>query len=139
MSIQEKLLKLKGLSQKTEYQLAILIAVVAAGSFMLGRFSHEKMTPLETTAVEKAQITSPSVDLEATVVASEEVREDTNSDSAPVVPSAGSYVGSINSTKYHLPWCAGAKQIKEENKIWFATKEDAAAAGYSPAANCKGI
>ena len=55
------------------------------------------------------------------------------------MPSGGQYVASRNGTKYHLPWCAGAKSISEQNKIWFASKEDAEAAGYTPPANCKGI
>src|SRR5690606_22759248 len=43
------------------------------------------------------------------------------------------YVASKTGSKYHLPWCGGAKQIKEENKVWFQTKEEAEAAGYEPA------
>jgi hypothetical protein len=49
----------------------------------------------------------------------------------------GVYVGSKNGTKYHLPTCPGAKAINEENKVWFQTKEAAAAAGYTPAGNCE--
>lgn len=48
----------------------------------------------------------------------------------------GQFVGSKNGTKYHAPWCSGAKQIKEENKIWFADAADATRAGYTRAANC---
>ncbi len=51
----------------------------------------------------------------------------------------GSIVASKNGTKYHFPWCSGAKNIKEENKIWFNNEEEAKAAGYSPASNCKGL
>ena len=51
----------------------------------------------------------------------------------------GMYVGSISGTTYHLPWCSGAQRIKEENKIWFASKGEAESHGYKPAANCKGI
>lgn len=51
----------------------------------------------------------------------------------------GNYVASKNSTKYHLPWCPGALRIKEENKIWFASKEAAEKAGLTAAANCPGI
>ncbi len=51
----------------------------------------------------------------------------------------GKYVASKKGTKYHLPWCGGAKQITEANKIWFVSKEDAEKAGYTPASNCKGI
>ena len=51
----------------------------------------------------------------------------------------GKYVASKSGAKYHLPWCAGAKRIKEENKVWFDTEEAAIAAGYTPAANCPGL
>lgn len=52
---------------------------------------------------------------------------------------AGRYVASKNGTKYYLPSCSGAKRIKEENKIWFATIEDAKASGKTAATNCKGL
>jgi len=51
----------------------------------------------------------------------------------------GIYVGSKNSNKYHLPNCSGAKRIKEKNKIWFNSKEEAEGVGYTPAANCPGL
>lgn len=51
----------------------------------------------------------------------------------------GDYVASKSGTKYHFTWCPGAQSIKEENKIFFATKEEAERAGYGPAANCKGM
>lgn len=60
---------------------------------------------------------------------------------SPVAPDAqtGNYVASKTGSKYYLPSCAAAKRIKDENKVWFATKELAAAAGYQPATNCKGL
>lgn len=57
----------------------------------------------------------------------------------PQIAAGGQYVASKKGSKYHLPWCAGAKSILEENKIWFASKEEAEKAGYTPAGNCKGI
>ena len=51
----------------------------------------------------------------------------------------GKYVASKKGTKYHLPTCSGAKTMSPENKIWFTTKEEAEAAGFTPAANCKGL
>jgi hypothetical protein len=53
--------------------------------------------------------------------------------------SAGSLVASKNGTKYHFPWCSGAQRIKDANKIWFSTREEAESAGYTPASNCKGL
>lgn len=52
---------------------------------------------------------------------------------------AGGVVASKSGTKYHFPWCAGAKSIKEGNKVWFASTAEARAAGYEPAGNCKGL
>jgi hypothetical protein len=59
---------------------------------------------------------------------------------APIlgVPGQG-YVASKSGTKYYLPTCSGVGRIKEENKVWYATKADAEAAGLTPAANCPGI
>jgi hypothetical protein len=42
------------------------------------------------------------------------------------------FVGSRNSNKYHLATCAVAKRIKPENKVCFASKEDAEKRGYVP-------
>lgn len=60
---------------------------------------------------------------------------------APTAPPAtsGTYVGSRSGTKYHLPSCPGAGRIKEENKVWFQSAEEARANGYTPAANCPGL
>jgi hypothetical protein len=51
----------------------------------------------------------------------------------------GLLVGSINGNKYHFPWCSGASRIKEENKIWFLSYDEALRAGYDKALNCKGL
>ncbi|MFH1178661.1 MAG: hypothetical protein V1711_03010 [bacterium] len=51
----------------------------------------------------------------------------------------GRFVASKNGTKYYLPECAGADRILESNKVWFASVPAAVAAGYTPAANCKGL
>lgn len=57
----------------------------------------------------------------------------------PALNAGGQYVASKNGTRYYLPWCGGVKNIKEENKVWFSSKAAAEAAGYTPAAACKGI
>jgi hypothetical protein len=48
-------------------------------------------------------------------------------------------VASKNGTKYHYPWCTGAKQISEKNLIKFSSIAEARAKGYTPASNCKGL
>lgn len=43
---------------------------------------------------------------------------------------------SSTSKKYHHPWCLGANQIKESNRLWYPTADAARQAGYSLAGNC---
>lgn len=70
----------------------------------------------------------------------EEVRIDTSAMvSATTEEGERVYVASVTGTKYHFPWCSGAQRIKEENQIWFSSKEDAELAGYEPATNCPGL
>jgi competence protein ComEC len=52
-------------------------------------------------------------------------------------PSAGLYVGSIKSDKYHKPSCRHAKSIKPENEIWFDSVEEAKSKGCVPCAVCR--
>ena len=56
----------------------------------------------------------------------------------PQQPTAtsGKYVGSVKSDKYHLPTCEWAERIKDENRIWFQTEEEAIKAGYKPCSVC---
>ena len=51
----------------------------------------------------------------------------------------GKYIASKSGAYYHFPWCAGALRIKEANKIWFQTKQEAEKRGLKPAANCPGL
>jgi len=51
----------------------------------------------------------------------------------------GLLVASKSGTKYHFSSCPGALQIAEKNKIWFSSYTEAQKAGFSPAANCKGL
>ncbi len=51
----------------------------------------------------------------------------------------GQVVASKSGTKYYLPGCAGADRISDVNKVRFDSASAAGAAGYAPAANCKGL
>ena len=132
MSIQELSLKFKGFFSNTEYLLAMLIIVVSLVSFYLGRLSMGERRGV-----------ADSVPMKAAVIeAKTPIMQEIVSTTSPAVEEKAiveTYVASRSGTKYHLPWCPGAKQIKEENKVWFATKADAEKAGYTPASNCKGI
>lgn len=51
----------------------------------------------------------------------------------------GLVVAARSGSSYYFPWCGGAANISEGNRIWFKSEKEAAAAGYLPAKNCKGL
>jgi len=57
---------------------------------------------------------------------------------APVAP-GGFVVAARSGSAYYYPWCGGAQNIGESNKVWFKSEKEAEAAGYAPAKNCKGL
>ncbi len=52
------------------------------------------------------------------------------------VNSQGQYVGSKNSDVYHYPSCHYVDNIKDENKIWFSSVQDAINQGYRACKSC---
>ncbi len=110
---------------ESRYFLAIVVVFVAITSFFLGKISglEEKRQPVK--------------------VYGSAAQSNFSVDSSAPVSARGVYtevvVASKNGTKYHYPWCSGAKQISEQNKITFNSTEEARKAGYTPASNCKGL
>lgn len=47
------------------------------------------------------------------------------------------YVGSKNSLYFHYSDCESAENMKEKNKVYFDTREDAVTQGYSPCPDCQ--
>jgi hypothetical protein len=110
-----------------DLSMLLIIFLVGIGSFGLGRIS----------AHEEARNNELSISDNKEGITGSSFQEPVTSSGSDV--QNGMYVGSRSGASYHLPWCPGAQRIKDENKIWFKTKEEAVLRGYSPAANCKGI
>ena len=131
-SIQEFSAKFKPLLEDDRLFYGLLIVLIAIVSFGLGRLSGAQ--------------NSPYFDENRSIVLQAGAAGAMAASTSPYENSAvdtkegeGMYVGSRNGTKYHLPWCPGASQIKEANKVFFSSKNEAEEAGYTPASNCKGI
>lgn len=106
---------------------AIVLVLVALTAFGLGRQSVGEFEKVGGAAVEEVGLSpAPST-------------AKTTNDSKNINLPSTYYVGSVNGEVYHLPHCSGAQRISEQNKVIFKTKTEAEAAGYRPAANCKGI
>lgn len=127
--LQEIGLKIKQWARRDDIFLSAIIVMVGFGSFAIGRLSalHELSEPLVITHENAPATVARSIDSGRQQV--EAARQ----------PTEGGVVASKTGSKYHFPWCAGSQRIKEANKLWFATVEEARTAGYTPAENCKGL
>lgn len=118
------------------YFVPVIIILVAIIGFCLGRVSglQEKREPVRILDLNN----SPS---NPSLILRERSSDQTNSGEIKGIStdSAEQVVASKNGAKYHYPWCAGAKQISEQNKVTFSSIDEAKKAGYSPATNCKGL
>ena len=111
--------------------LSFVIILVAILSFGIGRLSV--VGDREPIRVE----VDPSISNQVPMTNSQTANVINSNQVVPAPRSFGEVVASKNSNKYHYPHCSGAKQIKEKNKIVFATPAAAEAAGFTLAANCR--
>jgi hypothetical protein len=126
-SIKQVWEKIKGFvhEMKEELLVCFIIILVGISAFGLGKLSVYSSQDDEVRIL--SQYTNTAAAVESTGL--DQIQKSVN----------GEVVASKSGKKYHYPWCAGAKQISEKNKITFNTIEGARAAGYTPAANCKGL
>ncbi len=131
--------KLKSFVADDTLYTAVLLILVAVASFGLGRQSVIEGEPIKTVENKGAIVLSqPTVATPTLAPTPLPVTASGGTETEDPV-SDGEVVASKSGTKYHLPTCSGAKTIKPENLITFASRAEAEAAGYTPAANCKGL
>lgn len=115
---------LKEFFKSNQKDLVLLIGIifVSLSSFALGRLTapRPEKTPIRFTEYDVAKIFGGGTN---------GVGES----------SAKTLVASKNGKYYHFPWCPGATNIKETNKVWFSTVAEAKTAGYQAAPNCLGL
>lgn len=102
----------------------LLVVLVALTAYGLGKHTVATVEPVNT---------------QAQIIMVEEAKSAVPETLPTGADNSIQLVASKNGSKYHYLWCPGAKQMKEENKLYFASAEAARAAGYTPAANCKGL
>ncbi len=132
MSIPNIVLKIKALILDDRVFVGLLVVLTGVMGFGLGRLSVTVEPQVR--SIQKVNAATSSLVAAPAGVLAPPVGTTTSS-----IKKTGTYVGSKKGNKYHLPWCSGAKRITELNQVWFSTKEEAAASGYTPAANCPGI
>lgn len=126
--------KFKSIAQTEQMFLSVVVVLVGVISFGLGRQSLHMPTPVSQSA--NVQLAPEPFILSSDTTAVRAAEAITS----PLEPvDAGRLVASKSGSRYHLPDCPSAKQIKESNKVFFASAAEAEAAGYTKAANCPGL
>jgi hypothetical protein len=110
--------KLKSFLYAPRTLLVAVLCLVGVVSYLLGQSS-----------VTTANRSNSGLHNQAGIVFIDAPKQEDIIGEVPVVASSGG-------TKYHKLDCPGADRIKESNKIFFDSPEQARAAGYTPAANC---
>ncbi len=124
---------------------ALLLILVGVISFGLGRQSVVKQEPTTQSNQSAGVVFTESPfkaisDIQDPEPPAGAINTKTKTKSMPVIGNnSAKVVASRSGKKYHLLDCSGAKRIKEENKIYFNSIQEAEAAGYTPAANCPGL
>ena len=120
----------KGLKIRDDLYIVLIIVLVGTASYGLGKISafEKAKTPI---SIIKTRDYMYSTALESTLPKAELNTTQTQTN--------GLVMASKSGTKYYYPWCTGASRIKDENKVWFNTIEEAKSAGLTPASNCTGL
>ncbi len=116
-----------GLKIKDDLFVVFLIFLVGMASFGLGKIS----------SLEKRKVPISILNTQESMYAS--VSESIQTDKKVDTKEKGTVVASKSGTKYYYPWCSGVARIKEENKVWFNSIDEAKARGLTPASGCIGL
>lgn len=116
---------------QSEIILSVAVILISFLSFQAGKIYYlgQNANPL---VIRSANLNEVFIREEGSVKPSSAPQTSAHADaiSLPVVASK-------NSDKYHFLWCSGAAKISAKNKITFTSEAEAAAAGYTLAANCQ--
>jgi hypothetical protein len=94
----------------------LIVVLVGLGSFGLGRLSKNVVS-------EGLKIEYTEGSLEASI--------------AEATTTKKNFFASKRGSKYYSLGCSGGKTIKQENRVFFNTKEEAEKAGYELSVSCK--
>ncbi len=127
MSIHDFLNKINTPKNREDWAVLAVVLMVGLASFGLGRLSVEREASGVQNNDNRVIITDASYYSPATLPAEQSAG----------ISSKKDYVASRNGTKYYKTTCSGADNIKEENKIYFVSEEEAMSSGYERSSTCK--
>ena len=113
----------------------LVIILVALGSFGLGRLSRDQVGP--GIAVQEYNLANVINAVENTNTNSTKQNIIKPTETTKSISAGKSFFASSRGSKYYSIGCSGGKTLKEENKVWFSTKQEAENAGYELSSTCK--
>ena len=113
-----------GSEQGKDIFTVIIVILVGLGSFGLGRLSKNSQNPGI-----KIEYPNELQNQPANVISTQKIE---NTDSADKT-----FFASNRGTKYYSVGCSAGKTIKQENRIYFNTREEAEKAGYELSSSCQ--
>jgi hypothetical protein len=142
MSIQDIILKIKGVGEHASFRKSIgILGIILAGSlllstvFILGRISGalstQKESPVEIIYPPLPNpLKSKCITKEVMSSISKAPSQNTSSDHQ------GDFAGSKTGKTYYPISCKSLNRIKNENRVYFTTQAEAKSAGYSASKAC---
>ncbi len=112
--------------------IVIIVILVGLGSFELGRLSKENSSSgvkIEYPNQDSAQGTEQASNAVSAVSSS--IARTSNS-----TPAGKNYFASSRGSKYYTLGCSAGKSIKQSNRVYFATSDEAEKAGYTLSSSC---
>ncbi len=108
--------------------ISLVGALAFESGFLRGTLSQSEPIVISLPAVSEPQAVVSGAQTEDRLSGAEQVVAQDTGGGQEKTPCT--FVGSRNSDKYHLQSCAVVKRIKQENKVCFASEEDAKKRGY---------
>jgi len=107
--------------------IVIIVILVGLSSFELGRLSKENSSS-------GVKIEYPN---QSVILSENALQANTGVSSIISNSNSKTFFASNRGEKYYSIGCSGGKTIKQENRVYFATKEDAERAGYTLSSSCR--
>ncbi len=114
----------------------IIVILVGLGSFELGRLSKQDTSGIKILPAQVGEYPSQNIEQGANAVSSVNYSSLLQNTRIEKNSTGKKFFASTKGTKYYSIGCSAGKNIKQENRIYFATGEEAQKAGYELSSSC---
>ena len=130
--IKPKITNWIGSEKGKDILIVLVVILVGLGSFELGRLSKQNSSS-------GIKIEYPNKDPGQTETQTANAVSVVNNipKTTSTANTIKTFFASNRGTKYYSIGCSGGKTIKQENRVYFATREEAERAGYTLSSSCR--